>query len=72
MRGTRILALVVKISINHIHKVATYGATRIKGGNKPDDMNTYEMNTGHIIKHRYGDGAEELVRKMMEAIKEEG
>ena len=56
--------LTVDIGING-HSIARYTALRIKGGTDPDDVNTYKMDTGDMIEHRYGDGAEALVEKMM-------
>jgi hypothetical protein len=63
--------LTVEISVNGQH-IAKYHAVRIEGGTDLDDINTYKMDTGDIIKHRYGDGAEALAEKMMAVAKEIG
>lgn len=61
--------LTVNIEINGCN-IARYTAVRVEGGTDPDDMNTYKMDTGDMIEHRYGDGAEALAEKMMVIAKE--
>jgi hypothetical protein len=46
-------------------------AIRVKGGTMPDDMNTYELSDGTLIKHRYGDKAAALAQKMCKHLAEE-
>jgi hypothetical protein len=58
------VALIVKIFVN-LRQIKEYYAVRVEGGTNPDDMNTYKMDTGDYITHRYGDGAEALAEKMM-------
>ena len=54
----------VRISINWLDIVDTY-VVRIKGGTRPDDINTYEFKDGRKFKHRYGDGAVKLAIKIL-------
>lgn len=56
----------VHIKINR-KEIRTLSAYRIKGDSNPDTINTYEMTGCENIKHRYGDGAEVLAKKMLEA-----
>jgi hypothetical protein len=64
------MALIVDIYVND-RRIKRYAAIRIKGGTNPDDINTYQLfETGDKITHRYGDGAEALVEKMMAIVKE--
>jgi len=50
--------------------IGTETAVRIKGGMKPDNINTYRLgSSGKEIKHRYGDGAAKLAEKMMRNLK---
>lgn len=56
--------LIVDVYVNDT-RIVTRTAVRIKGGMQPDDLNTYRLGDGKLIKHRYGDGAEKLVEKMM-------
>lgn len=57
--------LIVRIYVNATH-IGTVTARRIKGGTKPNSLNTYLLDEGtRTIKHRYGDGAAKLARKML-------
>lgn len=55
----------VRISINWLDIVDTH-VVRIKGGSKPDDINTYQFEDGRKFTHRYGDGAVELAKKILD------
>ncbi len=66
------------ISING-HRIAVWDAQRIDGGTEPDNINTYKwrylypskpIQSGEVT-HRYGDGAEKLLLKIMEAVTRE-
>jgi hypothetical protein len=60
--------LIVRIYVNSEH-IGTVTARRIKGDAKPSSVNTYLINEGtKTIKHRYGDGAAKLARKMLRHI----
>lgn len=64
------------------HKIGTVTAIRRSGGGNPDDINMYEWeaystNRGNeftqatgMIEHRYGDGAFELMRKILSKVEE--
>jgi hypothetical protein len=56
--------LIVRIYVNS-EEIGIETALRIKGGTKPNDMNTYELSDGSTILHRYGDGAACLAEAMM-------
>jgi len=57
--------LIVRLYVNSEH-IGTVTARRIKGDTKPNSVNTYLLNEGkRTIKHRYGDGAAKLARKML-------
>ena len=56
----------IDIRINH-EPIRTLSARRIYGGTGPDSINTYEMTGFPDIRHRYGDGAEVLALKMLQA-----
>lgn len=58
--------LIVKIQVNE-YVIGTVTAQRVKGSAKPDSLNTYVINDDPKIKikHRYGDGAVELVKKIL-------
>lgn len=61
--------LVVEIYVNYT-LIGKETAVRIKGGTKPNDINTYKLgSSGKEIKHRYGDGAAALAEKMMKNLK---
>lgn len=56
--------------------IGYFEAVRIAGGANPDDLNTYRIALrGSVgrwdgeVQHRYGDGAWELVRKVLQAKK---
>jgi len=63
--------LIVEIYVNNTF-IARETAQRIKGGMRPDDINTYMLSDGETIKHRYGDGAARLAEKMMKKLKKKG
>lgn len=65
------MALIVTIAVNN-EIIATHVAQRVNGGTKPNDVNTYLVNGTLKIAHRYGDGAEVLVGKMMDVIRKKG
>jgi len=56
--------LLVKIFVNQ-QEILRGTAVRIKGGTHPDDINTYQLHDGTILKHRYGDGATKLAQKIL-------
>lgn len=56
--------LIVRIYVNLEH-IGTETAVRIKGGTDPNDLNTYRLSDGTVIRHKYGDGAAKLAEKMM-------
>lgn len=61
--------LIVRIYVNATH-IGTVTARRIKGDAKPESINTYLINEGtKTIKHRYGDGAAKLAKKMLSYLK---
>jgi hypothetical protein len=77
------MSLVVRVSVNDGPNIAVLAAQRVAGGTDPDSMNSYLLDAWHIplgterfvpvaeqvpIEHRYGDGALELVKKMVEAL----
>lgn len=55
--------LIVEISVN-TELIGRETAVRIKGGTMPNDVNTYELSDGTLLKHRYGDGAAVLAKKL--------
>ena len=57
--------LIVEIFVNST-LIGKETALRIKGGTDADDVNTYELSDGTLIKHRYGDGAAKLAERMMQ------
>jgi hypothetical protein len=57
--------LIVSIRVNE-HIIELLTVLRIQGGTKPDDINTYMLHNRQTIKHRYGDGACVLAKKMIE------
>lgn len=60
--------LIVRIYVNAEH-IGTVTARRVKGDAHPESVNTYLINEGtKKIKHRYGDGAVKLARKMLKYI----
>lgn len=59
----------VRISINWLDIVDT-NAVRIKGGTRPNDINTYQLPDGRTFKHRYGDGGVALAMKILRRTKE--
>lgn len=62
--------LIVRLYVNSEH-IGTVTARRIKGDAKPNSVNTYLINEGtKTIKHRYGDGAAKLAKKMLGYLKE--
>ena len=63
--------LIVDIYVNSTH-IGRETAVRIKGGTNPDDLNTYKLSDGKILKHRYGDGAAKLAQKMMKNLQKKG
>lgn len=48
-------------------EIRALNACRIKGNTNPDTINAYEMPGFDNIKHCYGDGAEVLAAKMLQA-----
>jgi len=58
------MALIVRIFVNE-KQIAEHYAVRVEGGTQPDDMNTYQLDTGKLIKHRYGDGAHVLATEIL-------
>jgi len=77
------MSLVVKVSINDAPTVAVLAATRMAGTTDPDSIGQYSVNAWHVplgepgftpvlesasVEHRYGDGALELVKKMIAAL----
>ncbi len=64
--------LIVDIYVNCTH-IGSESAQRIKGGDRPNDINTYLLGSNKKkIKHRYGDGAAALAEKMMKNLKKRG
>lgn len=63
--------LIVEIYVNSI-LIGVETAVRIKGGAKPNDLNTYKLGNGKLVKHRYGDGAAKLAEKMMKNLRKAG
>lgn len=63
--------LIVEIYVNAT-LIGKETAVRIKGNTNPDNINTYELSDGKILKHRYGDGAAVLAGKMMKNLKKKG
>lgn len=62
--------LIVRLYVNNEH-IGTVTARRIKGDAKSDSINTYLVNEGtKKIKHRYGDGAAKLAKKMLKYLEE--
>ena len=59
----------VQVGIN-FEKLLDSHVVRIKGGTKPDDINTYQLPDGRTFKHRYGDGAIKLAIKILRRTKE--
>lgn len=57
--------LIVEIFVNST-LIGKETALRVKGGTNADDVNTYELGDGTLIKHRYGDGAAKLAERMMQ------
>lgn len=62
--------LIVEIFVNS-ELIGKETAVRIKGGVQPDDLNTYELSDGTLIKHRYGDGAAKLAKRMCDHLSRE-
>jgi hypothetical protein len=62
--------LIIEISVN-TELIGRETAVRIKGGTMPNDMNTYELSDGTLLKHRYGDGAAVLAAQMCKHLSEE-
>jgi hypothetical protein len=60
--------LIVKIYVNATPVREGY-AVRIKGDTNPDSINTYQLHDGSIVKHRYGDGATKLAKKILKKVK---
>jgi len=58
------MALIVRIYVNE-NPIAEHYAVRVDGGTEPDDINTYQLDTGKLIKHRYGDGAHVLATEIL-------
>ena len=56
--------LIVEIYVNST-LIGKETAVRIKGGTDPLDVNTYELSDGCLIKHKYGDDALKLSKKMI-------
>lgn len=56
--------LIVKVYINNREIIMGY-AVRRKGNEDPKSINTYELNDGTMVKHRYGDGAAKLAQKII-------
>lgn len=61
--------MTVAVWINE-RRIAKGYARRVKGGVDSDSMNTYRLEDGTLIKHRYGDGAWALVEKIARHEKE--
>lgn len=71
------MALHFDLCINDV-AIGYFEAVRIAGGTAPDDLNTYRIALrGSVgrwdgeVQHRYGDGAWELVRKVLQAKRED-
>lgn len=62
--------LIVEISVN-TELIGRETAIRIHGGTMPNDMNTYELSDGTLVKHKYGDGAAKLAERMCAHLAEE-
>lgn len=75
------MALHGSIKVNEC-LIGYWVATRVGGSDSPDDVNTYRCEVVRVgalpvrgytvefeVKHRYGDGAFELLRKIMAAKK---
>lgn len=61
--------LIIDIYVNCTH-IGSESAQRIKGGNRPNDINTYLLGSNKKeIKHRYGDGAAALAERVIEYIR---
>jgi hypothetical protein len=56
------LRVIIKINFTTILDT---NVVRIKGGCKPDGINTYELPDGRTFKHRYGDGAAKCAIKLL-------
>lgn len=56
--------LILEISVNN-RLIAKETAIRIKGTADKSSVNTYELSDGCLIKHKYGDGALKLSKKMI-------
>lgn len=56
--------LIVDVYINST-LIIRQTAVRIKGDMQPDTLNTYRLDDGTLIKHRYGDGGGKLAEKIM-------
>jgi hypothetical protein len=55
--------LKIEIYVNS-EMIGAETAVRIKGGTQPNDLNTYELSDGTLIKHKYGDGGARLAELM--------
>lgn len=60
--------LFVKIYVNDCC-VREGSTARIKGDTKPNSINTYLLHDGSKVKHRYGDGATKLAKKVIRKMK---
>lgn len=56
--------LIVRIYVNATPVREGY-AVRIKGDEQPESINTYQLHDGTTVKHRYGDGATKLAKKIL-------
>jgi hypothetical protein len=55
--------LIIEIYVNN-QLIGKETAVRVAGGTRPNDINTYELSDGTLIKHRYGNGAARLAEQM--------
>jgi hypothetical protein len=55
--------LIIEIYVNS-ELIARETAVRVEGGMKASHINTYQLSDGTKIKHRYGDRAARLAKKM--------
>ncbi len=74
------MSLVITIAVNDQPPIALIAARRVVGGSEDDSANIYEVRRFDLrgedvrqaadvvmVEHRYGDGAEVLARKALEA-----
>lgn len=60
----------VRIDINY-RNLFDLAVVRIEGDTRPNSVNTYRLDDGTFIKHRYGDGAVKLALRMLKKLAKE-